>query len=106
MTASGSARVWIRIPLIPGYNDSEEHARAVVNLMAKMPREKMPREEMPREKMPVEKISLLDYHEWGKPKYGFLGRDYPFGGEVGEDQRTGRHRERPSGFGICGLSQS
>ncbi len=34
----------------------------------------------------VEKISLLDYHEWGKPKYGFLGRDYPFEGEPSEDQ--------------------
>ena len=63
MTASRQARVWIRIPLIPGYNDSEEHARAVANRMAKLP---------------AEKISLLDYHEWGKPKYGFLGKDYPF----------------------------
>jgi pyruvate formate lyase activating enzyme len=68
---SRRVRVWIRIPLIPGYNDSDEHARAVANLLAKTP---------------VEKISLLDYHEWGRPKYGFLGRDYPFDGEVGEDQ--------------------
>ena len=37
-------------------------------------------------KMPLEKISLLDYHEWGKPKYGFLGRDYPFEGEASGDQ--------------------
>jgi hypothetical protein len=34
----------------------------------------------------VEKISLLAYHEWGKPKYGFLGRDYPFEAKVIEDQ--------------------
>jgi hypothetical protein len=33
----------------------------------------------------VEKISLLAYHEWGKPKYGFLGKDYPFEREVPED---------------------
>jgi pyruvate formate lyase activating enzyme len=69
--ASGRAGVWVRIPVIPGYNDSEEHARAVASLL---------------EKMPVEKISLLDYHEWGKPKYGFLGMDYPFEGEPSEDQ--------------------
>ena len=68
---SGRVRVWIRIPLIPGFNDSEEHARAVASLLAGKP---------------VEKVSLLDYHEWGKPKYGFLGRDYPFEGEVGEEQ--------------------
>ena len=67
---SRKARVWIRIPLIPGYNDSEEHARAVATAMAKMP---------------VEKISLLAYHEWGKPKYDFLGKDYSFEGGVTED---------------------
>jgi pyruvate formate lyase activating enzyme len=67
---SQRARVWIRLPLIPGYNDSEEHARAVATSLARMP---------------MEKISLLAYHEWGKPKYGFLGRDYPFEGEAIED---------------------
>jgi len=30
--------------------------------------------------MPVEKISLLGYHEYGKPKYAFLGREYPYEG--------------------------
>lgn len=68
---SGRARVWIRIPLIPGYNDSEEHAKEVARLLSKGP---------------VEKVSLLSYHEWGKPKYGFLGREYPFQGEPVEDQ--------------------
>jgi pyruvate formate lyase activating enzyme len=71
MTASGRAGVWVRIPLIPGYNDSEEHARDLADLLATMP---------------VEKVSLLDYHEWGRPKYGFLGKDYPFEGEVAEDR--------------------
>jgi len=79
MTASRQARVWIRIPLIPGYNDSEEHTRAVANAMAKMP---------------VEKISLHAYHAWGKPKYDFLGKDYPFKGEALEDpMRLERTRE-------------
>jgi pyruvate formate lyase activating enzyme len=68
---SKRARVWIRLPMIPGYNDSVEHARAVATSMARMP---------------VEKISILAYHEWGKPKYGFLGRDYPFEGNICEDQ--------------------
>ena len=30
--------------------------------------------------LPVEKISLLSYHEWGKPKYASLGRNYPLDG--------------------------
>jgi len=67
----GRARVWIRIPLIPGYNDSEEHAGDLARTV---------------EKMSVEKVSLLNYHEWGKPKYGFLGREYPFEGKDIEDQ--------------------
>ena len=68
---SRRARVWIRNPLIPGYNDSEEHARALARATAETP---------------VEKVSLLNYHEWGKLKYGFLGRGYPFEGVVSEDQ--------------------
>ena len=55
--------------MIPGYNDSNAHARAVANLLAEMS---------------VEKLSLLDYHEWGKPKYGFLGKDYAFEGGISE----------------------
>jgi hypothetical protein len=34
----------------------------------------------------VEKVSILPYHEWGRPKYGFLDREYPFEGRVQEDQ--------------------
>ncbi len=71
MTDFGRARVWIRIPLIPGFNDSEEHARAVAKVLAGMP---------------VEKVSLLSYHEWGRPKYESLGRDYPFEGRDRDDE--------------------
>jgi pyruvate formate lyase activating enzyme len=68
---SRRAGVWIRIPVIPGYNDSEEHAGEVARTLSRGP---------------VEKVSLLGYHEWGKPKYGFLGRGYPFEGEVARGQ--------------------
>jgi pyruvate formate lyase activating enzyme len=68
---SRQARLWIRIPLIPGYNDSEAQIREVARLAAKET---------------VEKVSVLSYHEWGKPKYGFLGREYPFKGQTREDQ--------------------
>lgn len=54
-------RVWIRIPLIPGYNDSENY---IAELAARL------------KTVRVEKISLLGYHEWGKQKYEALGRDY------------------------------
>lgn len=64
---SGITRVWIRIPLIGGYNDSEEYLRQLAQTI---------------KTMPVEKISLLNYHEWGKPKYDFLGRSYPVNGTI------------------------
>lgn len=54
-------RIWVRIPVIPGFNDSpdniEKTARMAVGLR-------------------VEKVSLLTYHEWGKPKYDAIGREY------------------------------
>jgi len=61
------ARVWIRIPIIPNFTDSEQYIERLTTVLTNMP---------------VEKISLLGYHEWGKPKYGFLGRDYPLNGSV------------------------
>lgn len=65
------ARVWIRIPVIPNYNDSEQYIERLATALTKMP---------------VEKFSLLGYHEWGKPKYEFLGRDYPLDSSVSPSQ--------------------
>lgn len=65
------ARVWIRVPVIPNYNDSEQHIERLAIALTEMQ---------------VEKISLLGYHEWGKPKCGFLGRDYPLDGSVPPSQ--------------------
>jgi len=64
VAASGLARLWIRIPLIGGYNDAADYLQQLARTIREMP---------------VEKISLLAYHEWGKPKYQFLGRTYPAG---------------------------
>ena len=54
-------RTWIRIPLIPGYNDSEEILTRMAEFAAKIG---------------AEKISLLPYHEWGRGKYASIGRRY------------------------------
>lgn len=56
-------RTWLRFPVLPGYNDSVKNAEKVACLASKLS---------------IEKVSLLIYHEWGKPKYEKLGRDYPF----------------------------
>jgi pyruvate formate lyase activating enzyme len=55
-------RVWVRVPLIPGYNDSIENLRQVA--------------EFTRALTSVEKISLLPYNGAAGVKYSFIGRKY------------------------------
>jgi glycyl-radical enzyme activating protein len=61
--ASPMAPVWLRIPLIAGFNDSPEHIKMVADL---------------GKRFRVEKLSFLPYHEGGKSKSEQLGRAYPF----------------------------
>ncbi|HDQ03399.1 MAG TPA: glycyl-radical enzyme activating protein [Deltaproteobacteria bacterium] len=60
--AAGKARLWLRMPLIAGYNDGEEHIRKAA-LLAK--------------ETGAQKISLLAYHEGGKNKSTQMGKAYP-----------------------------
>jgi pyruvate formate lyase activating enzyme len=60
LVAAGK-RVWIRVPVITGFNDSRENIEKTAAIAARLK---------------VEKVSLLAYHEWGKTKYDALGRDY------------------------------
>jgi len=55
----------IRVPLIPGYNDSEENIMALARFM--------------RERELV-RIDLLCYHQFGRKKYEMLGREYKLSG--------------------------
>jgi len=61
--AAGMCTVWLRIPLIPNYNDSETNLRLVAELASRTK---------------VDRVSLLPYHEYGKQKYVRLGREYSF----------------------------
>jgi len=56
-----SVRTWLRVPVIPGYNDSEENIMNLIHLA---------------KKGNAEKVSILLYHEYGKTKYKQLGRHY------------------------------
>lgn len=55
-------KVWLRIPLIPGYNDSEENLKNV--------------SELGRE-IGAERISILPFNKFGDGKYVNLGRPIP-----------------------------
>ena len=70
---------WIRIPLIPGFNDSESNLTRVARFASEIG---------------AKKISLLPYHNLGSSKYPKLGRTYPmedaplFAEEKVEDLKT------------------
>ena len=55
-------KIWIRVPVIPNFNDSSEYMEELAIFL--------------KDKS-IEKVSLLPYHEWGKHKYTFLRREYP-----------------------------
>lgn len=60
--AQKGERIWLRVPLIAGYNDSFEHIGRIARLGMRLG---------------VERISLLPYHKLGRGKYNRLGRPYP-----------------------------
>jgi glycyl-radical enzyme activating protein len=57
----GRVAIWIRVPLISGYNDSPEHIERVAKLAAHVG---------------AERLSLLPYHEGGLSKCGQIGKAY------------------------------
>jgi pyruvate formate lyase activating enzyme len=64
-----NAVVWVRIPVIPAFNNSEETIVAMAALLSSLPR-------------PIEKVSLLPFHQYGAGKYPALGRPYPWFDQV------------------------
>ena len=59
--SAASARIWIRIPVIPGFNDNDSELHAIAALVNGMPG--------------VEKVTLMPYHTLGKSKYETLGME-------------------------------
>jgi pyruvate formate lyase activating enzyme len=52
----------IRLPIIPGYTDSDQNLRATAEFLAGL--------------KSVERVDLLAYHEYGRVKYDQLGKPY------------------------------
>lgn len=67
---SGLCELIIRVPVIPGFNDTEEDIMAI------------------RELLPVRdtlNYELMTYHRMGQPKYEYLGRPYQLEGVVADE---------------------
>jgi len=56
------AEVWVRIPLMPGQNDSEENIAAMAEFLRPYTRVK---------------VNVLPYHAFGRNKYAALNLEYP-----------------------------
>ena len=67
MAAEMGKKLRIRIPLIPGCNDSEENIRATAMFVKSLGQS-------------VEGLDILPYHRLGEPKWEQLDRKYPLSG--------------------------
>lgn len=59
--AAALKKLWVRIPLIPGFNDSEENLLATARFA---------------KEIGAAKVSILPYHIWGASKFEKLGRRF------------------------------
>jgi pyruvate formate lyase activating enzyme len=62
---SGMTKLIIRVPVIPGFNATQNEITNIARFAAALPG--------------VEEIHLLPYHRFGEGKYSALGRPYPMG---------------------------
>lgn len=87
ITVSGDQALNVRIPLIPGFNDSEEHLKRMGKFLTGLKR--------------VDAVELLPYHRLGVPKYESLGRDYILSHVMPHNrERLLEIRSLFSGFGL------
>lgn len=56
--------VWVRIPVVPGFNDSIQDHKNAAKFLANLPQK-------------VARVDLLAYHNWCQDKYGWMGIDWP-----------------------------
>ena len=66
MLDSMGKEIIIRLPLIPGYNDSQDDLKAIAELLSSL--------------KSVIRVDLLAYHEFGRIKHEQLGREYKLQG--------------------------
>ncbi|MGI5971653.1 MAG: glycyl-radical enzyme activating protein [Oscillospiraceae bacterium] len=76
----------IRIPVIPGYNDSETGLREIADLL--------------RGLKSIERVDLIAFHEFGKVKYDQLGMEYKVVASPIPDKRQQELKELFESYGL------
>ncbi|WP_338833573.1 4-hydroxyphenylacetate decarboxylase activating enzyme [Moorella humiferrea] len=69
-------KIIARTPVIPGFNDSEEDIKAIIDFIKDTGCSNI-------------EYELLPYHRLGIPKYEYLGKEYPYG-DVKLDEQKGK----------------
>ncbi|MBW2092329.1 MAG: radical SAM protein, partial [Deltaproteobacteria bacterium] len=60
MLLAVGVETWIRIPVVPGFNDSIDFHKAAADFLAGLPNK-------------IKRIDLLPFHNWCEDKYNWLG---------------------------------
>lgn len=69
IAAERQPALWIRVPLIPGFNDTDDEMAAIAAALGELGAD--------RENL---KVEILRMHHLGEPKYAALGREYGMDG--------------------------
>jgi pyruvate formate lyase activating enzyme len=73
--AASMTKIWLRVPVVTGFNDSEPEMRSTAELAVRVG---------------AEKVSLLPCHDWARAKYRRLGRRYESDAEMGGTEPNGQ----------------
>ena len=65
--AQTDKEIWVRVPVIPDFNDTETEMAAIADLVSRLPT--------------ITRVTLMPYHTLGASKYPTLGLIYPFNTE-------------------------
>lgn len=64
LLSEAGKEIWVRVPVIPDFNDRTTEMEAIADLVASLPT--------------VRQVTLMPYHTLGAGKYETLGMTYPF----------------------------
>lgn len=88
MVDNPKTKIWIRRPVIPGFNDMDNDIEELCGFLHALGPS-------------VEKVSLLPYHKFGELKYAATGKKYPWdGAPLITDERMAEFKKHIESHGI------
>jgi pyruvate formate lyase activating enzyme len=89
LSRRGGVEVVVRLPVIPGLNDSEENLKDTAEFVASLDGN-------------IKRIELLPYHRFGEKKYERLGREYVLAGlQIPDEEHMQHLKGLMEGYGVA-----